>query len=610
MTPSAQKDQIEEIRLHSDIVEVIGRYVPLKKAGGSRFKGLCPFHKEKTPSFHVDSTKQLFHCFGCGASGDVFSFVMQYENVVFPEAARILADRAGIAFETAGQSDPRSRSDKASLYELHEALAAFYAEALEQHPQAEAARRYLEERDLSDAVKQFQLGYAPPPPKSVVSWAEHRKYPAALLEKAGIVLPNDRGGLPYDRFKDRLMFPIRDEQGRVVAFSGRILNPSSNAKYVNSPETPLFRKSRVLYALDRARQSIVDSRQAILCEGQIDVIRCHIAGCTTAVAPQGTALTEAHALLLKRYADEIVLVFDADTAGQNAALRAAEVLLQEGLTVRIAALPSGEDPDTLIRTQGPEAFQSLIGEANSLVNYHVKILRERGEMETQAGRLRATRALLESIHHAPSAVQREHYLDEASRALGIAMDALRTDLRQMLRPSRAQSYTANSTATPATITHPPQEMALIEIMIAHPEALDLVGQYVSPEAVTDATCRTIIHAILSLPELDETHLMQALSGESEECRRLAARIQMTARTISSEEVSGIQAAQDIVLRLRIGLLEKRIRECSAQLQDCPAAERRHLEDERSNRMVVKKMLEDAFRHHKWDAAASILDLDP
>ncbi len=602
------KDAIEQIRLHSDIVETIGRYIPLKKAG-HRFRGLCPFHKEKTPSFHVDPDKQLFHCFGCHAGGDVFSFVMQYENVEFPEAARILADRAGIQYEPRAASHGQvDRSEKARLYELHADLAAYYADRLANDPAAARARDYLQSRDLMDAVEPFQLGFAPVAPNACAKWAQKKGYSQPLMEQAGVLLPSDRGGDPYDRFKGRLMFPIHDEQGRIVGFSGRILDQSSPAKYVNSPETLLFKKSRILYGLNRARQDMVDRRQAIVCEGQIDVIRCQLAGFTNAAAPQGTALTDSHARLLKRYADEVVLVFDADTAGQNAALRSAELLLAEGLSVRVASLPEKHDPDSLLREKGEGVFRQYLLDAQSLVSFHLNIQRDRGELDSEAGRLRAIRTLLEIVQNASTAVQREHYLQEAADSLKISMDALRQDMNKLARPS-AYRQTRRDEVEPGPKardkdTFPPEEVGLIELMIAHPEVLDIISRHVPPDAITHPVCRNLMQTIMTLPEMDEVELMRALNEEDEVCRRLAARIRMTARTITSEERSGMHAAQDIILKLRMRLLDRQIRACIERMAQASADEYRILNNESAQLMLLKKQLQRG-----WEAAMPILELD-
>ncbi len=607
MAESDHKAQIDLIRSHSDIVEVISRYVPLQRKG-NQFKALCPFHKEKTPSFSVDPTKQYFYCFGCHAGGDVFNFVMQYENVGFVDAAHILADRAGLTYQPgAGGGDTSvDRSEKTQLFEVHEQLAALYARTLEKHESAAGARSYLAERELQAAAGDFQIGYAPPQSGALAEWARQKKISLDLLEKAGVLLPSDRGGDPYDRFRGRLMFPIRDEQGRVVGFSGRILDQSSPAKYVNSPETVLFKKSRILYGLDRARKPMVDERRAIVCEGQIDVIRCHLAGFTAAVAPQGTALTESHARLLKRYADEVVLVFDADTAGQNAAFRGAEALLREGLTTRIAVLPAGEDPDTLLRTQGAEAFGSYIDDAMSLVRYHAHVQGERGELRTEAGRLRSIRGLLELILHAPGAVQRESFLAEAADAYAVPVSALREDMNKLIRPTARQADGESEALPPArkARAHPPDEQALVELMVAHPEVLDLVNRFVPPQAVTDATCRTLIGILMAQPEPDESELMRELADKDEACRQLAARLLMTARRISSEETSCIHAAQDIILKLRIRLIDREIKDHFSQETSASADQRRLLNNEIAQLTIVKKRMQEG-----WEKALPILELD-
>lgn len=603
-----QKAQIDLIRSHSDIVEVISRYVPLQRKG-NQFKALCPFHKEKTPSFSVDPTKQYFYCFGCHAGGDVFNFVMQYENVGFVDAAHILADRAGLTYRPGGGSGgdaPVDRSEKTQLFEVHEQLAALYARTLQKHESAEVARKYLAERELDAAVEPFQLGYAPAQSGALKQWATQKKISLGLLEKAGVLLPSDRGGEPYDRFRGRLMFPIRDEQGRVVGFSGRILDQSSPAKYVNSPETLLFKKSRILYGLDQARKAMVEQRRAIVCEGQIDVIRCHLAGFSVAVAPQGTALTDAHARLLKRYADEIILAFDADTAGQNAALRGAEALLQEGLTVRIAVLPAGEDPDTLLRSQGAEAFGTYMDDALSLVRYHAHVHRERGELKTDAGRLRSIRGLLELILHAPGAVQREAFLTEAAEIYSVPVSALREDMNKLIRPSARQTGGDTEALPPArkAQVHPPDEQALVELMVAHPEVLDLVNRFVPPQAITDATCRTLIGILMAQPEPDEAELIRELADKDEPCRQLAARLLMTARRITSEETSCTHAAQDIILKLRIRLIDREIKDHLSQVATAPVEQRRLLNNEIAQLTIVKKRMQEG-----WDKALPILELD-
>ena len=323
---------LDQVRQSSDIVEVIGSYFPLKQAGAN-YRALCPFHKEKTPSFNVNPQKQIWHCFGCGAGGNVFTFVMKYENLGFTDVVRRLAERSGIRLEFEEARGPKdSRQDqKEALLKLHEGAAAFFHQMLMKDKSADPARGYLKKRNISaDIAKRWQLGYSPDAWDGLIQWAASKKYPVELVELGGLALRRDRGEGFYDRFRGRLMFPIRDEQGRVVGFSGRILiDAKDQPKYVNSPETPIFQKGKILFALDKAKRAILNEKFAVVCEGQVDTISCHEAGLANVVAPQGTALTEHHARILKRYAEEVVLMLDSDEAGQNATVRSAEPRLQD-----------------------------------------------------------------------------------------------------------------------------------------------------------------------------------------------------------------------------------------------------------------------------------------
>ena len=340
MAGMVSKDVIDRIRGALDIADVIGSYIQVKRAGSSA-KALCPFHKEKTPSFTINPARQAFHCFGCGVGGDVFKFVMLYENVDFPTALRLMASRAGVVLEF-DEGGSRSKSDgpaKDEIFKANEDAAVRFQKELQQSPEAELARAYLQGRALDlDAWKEWGIGYAPDGWGFLSDKAGGRgSARMKALEAAGLVLTNEKGNL-YDRFRGRVMFTIRDELGRAVGFSGRILKPDekSGGKYVNTPETSVFRKSKILFGLDKGKREILDQRKVLLVEGQIDCIRCHLGGFSTAVASQGTAFTEEHARLLKRYADHVVVVLDADSAGRKAALRTAELLIEEGLAVSLA----------------------------------------------------------------------------------------------------------------------------------------------------------------------------------------------------------------------------------------------------------------------------------
>lgn len=448
---------LDEIRARLDLAEVIGARVELKKTG-SAYKGRCPFHHEKTPSFQVNPDKQYYHCFGCGESGDIFKFIMKMDGLTFPEAVQKLAERAGVKLEEV--SDKRAKI-RTRLYALHAELAMFYQRCLEKTKEAEPARAYLRERKLRPGtVKAFGIGYAPKRRKSpILTWAKKHGYTVEELVSAGIILPPKPGRRAddyYDRFKGRLMFPICDRQGRAVAFSGRILDVEAHsAKYVNSPETDIFIKSRVLYALDKAAAKIVKHprREAIICEGQIDVIRCHASGFETAVASQGTAFTEEHAKLLKKHADSAVLVFDGDAAGRKAALRTGAIFLAEEIPVRVAMLPVGEDPDSLLRDKGPEVFQELLDNALSITAFQVDTLRRAEENPESIDAVnRISQAVMEMLAGCPGAVLRSRLLQEGAELLHLPFSALEADLERMRKEARRKASYSHKREKK---THPP-----------------------------------------------------------------------------------------------------------------------------------------------------------
>lgn len=429
---------IEEIRSRTDIVDLIGSRITLKRAGPT-YKALCPFHKEKTPSFSVNPSRQRYHCFGCGQDGDVFTFLMQHEGMTFMDAVKALGERAGIAIELE-EEDGRSR-ERRDMLAIYGEVADFYRRCLTQMRSAEPARQYLAQRALTgEVVERFGIGYAPPRWDALLQWArKHGRTPEQMVA-AGLVKHADKPGARrtvYDRFRDRLMFPIRDVQGRVVAFSGRILTPNDRAaKYVNSPETPIFQKSRILYALDVARKAIVGHprREALVCEGQIDVIRCHAAGFETAVASQGTAFTREHVQLLKHYADSAVLLFDPDSAGRKAAVKTAEHFLEEGIAVRIARLPEGEDPDTFIQRAGADGFAEVIEKAESVMHFQAGLLRA-GEATPDGldATSRMADGMLRTIRAGTNPIQRARMLQEAAEELNVPVGALEEQLEFLNR---------------------------------------------------------------------------------------------------------------------------------------------------------------------------------
>lgn len=553
------KQVLEDIRFRCDIADVVDSYITLPKKG-IVIKTLCPFHKEKTPSFNVNRQRQIFHCFGCGAGGDVFKFVMMYEQLDFIGAVRVLAERAGItlAFEQGGGPS----ADRDLLFQIHEKIAARYHRYLLKSPEARVAREYLERRRLStEVIEAFMIGYAPDAWDTAIRWAQSEHIPIEKMDLAGLIVRKEenRGPNPfYDRFRARVMFPIRNEQGRIIGFSARTLEADpKGAKYVNSPETPLFRKSHVLYALDRARRDIVEKREAIVCEGQIDVIRCHQAGFTTAVAAQGTAFTEDHARILRRYADGVVLVFDSDEAGRNAAIKTSGVFLQAGMAVRVVSLPPGEDPDSLILKQGAAAFQAALDAAVSALDFQINVLLERDNTATEAGLLRVSKAVLATISLSPNAVQRDLLVQQAALRLGLSPAALQTELRPLIKPA------APPRERPGADPHPPavkprDELLLLEHLAASPELVPLVREYLPAALISDAQCRALRDAI-EASALPEKRLMDVVAERDDAAGSLAtfAAAILSAPSRTGSELSHRQAVEGLILALWRTELQRR-----------------------------------------------------
>src|SRR5256714_3045755 len=417
---------IEQIAAANDIVEVIGTYFPLKRAG-STFKALCPFHQEKTPSFTVSPSRQTFHCFGCGAGGSVFRFVMDYEHLDFPAAVKKLATRVGIpVIEERGSSageDDRQQETRRALLQLHAEAAEWFHENLVKKKIGEPAREYLKGRGIDKRIaKDWQIGFAPESWDAFLSWALERGYQQRLLLDSGLITRREEGdNKAYDRFRNRIMFPIHNDVGEVIAFSGRILNKEAEAaKYINSPETPLFRKGNVLFGLHKSKRGLIEADCAIVCEGQLDLITLFEAGLTNVVAPQGTAFTEGQARILKRFVNEVVLCFDADTAGQKAAERSLEPLLQNDLVVRVAEMPPGEDPDSLIRKEGAEKFNARVSAARDFFDFWIEHEATGTDLTNLSAKMQLARRLAETVARVHEPMMRNEVINKVSARLGVS----------------------------------------------------------------------------------------------------------------------------------------------------------------------------------------------
>ena len=550
----------EQIRAASDIVDVIGSYLPLKRAGAN-FVALCPFHKEKTPSFNVNPHRQIFHCFGCHKGGDVFTFVKEYENIDFPEAVRRLADRAKIPLEyEKNAGEQQSRHLKERLLQIHEQVAQRWQSALANEASGQIARDYLAKRGVPpEAVKLFRLGCAPDLWDDTVNWTKSKGHELELAEKAGLILRKEGTDRYYDRFRGRLMFPICDEQGRVIGFSGRVLSgDEKTAKYVNSPETPIFTKSKVFFGLDKSKRAVLDAGYAIVCEGQLDLIAAFMAGVQNIVAPQGTALTADHARILKRYAEEVVLCFDSDEAGQNAAVRSLDSLLASGLAVRVAVVPAPHDPDSFIKTSGGAAFKQIIERAEGFFDFYLNRLRATNDVSTDKGRLAVLRGMAEAVHKTGNVVLIDKYAQKTALRLGVTPDAVRAEFRKLSRASPAppdadEEPVADSPAPQPPSTH---EYWLLKLLLAHDELVGWARLHLDPKWVQHPLARQIISQRLAA---HGNQTWSSLANFFHECEAPEMQNLITETTADERPIPNPdQQLSDIALRLRNQFLDRQI----------------------------------------------------
>jgi DNA primase len=551
---------LEQIRAASDIVDVVGSYVPLKRAGAN-FVALCPFHKEKTPSFNVNPHLQIFHCFGCHKGGDVFAFVKEYEGLDFPEAVRRLAERARIPLQfEQSQGEQQARHIKDKLLQIHEQITQRWQSALANDAAGQIARDYLARRGVpQDAIGLFRLGYAPDLWDDTVNWARSKEYEPALVEKAGLILRKEASGSYYDRFRGRLMFPICDEQGRVVAFSGRILSgDEKTAKYVNSPETPIFTKSKVFYGLDKAKRSLLDAGSAVVCEGQLDLIACYMAGVQNVVAPQGTAFTSDHARILKRYVEEVVLCFDSDEAGQNAAVRSLDSLLASGFSVRVAVVPAPHDPDSFIKGSGSAAFKQLLETAEGFFDYYLSRLCSLNPVTTDKGRLAVLQGMAEAVQKTGNAVLTDKYAQKTALRLGVTPDAVRAEFRKMPKAKAALSEPAEDAEVASEEAQPPpsQEFWLIKLLLLHEDLVDWGARHLDPNWLQHPLTKQIVS------QRFQAHQKQVwinVAAFLDECESPELQALITSAVAEERQLPNpVQQLSDVALKFRNQFLDRGI----------------------------------------------------
>ena len=551
------------VKQQADIVRIVGEYVKLKKAGAQNFSGLCPFHNEKTPSFSVHATRQFYHCFGCGASGDVFSFVQKIENITFPEAVRSVAQKLGIALPRQTPASPAEAKEarlRGALIEMHEQACVFFQELL-QKPEGASAREYLAGRGLDQQmVAQFRIGYAPDSGFLLRDRLKNN-FDEEALKESGLLSWKPEGGdkAPmYSRFRNRIMFPITSEAGKVIAFTGRTLSTDEKAgpKYLNSPETAIYSKSRVLFNLDRARQSVRELDYAILVEGQMDCISVFAAGFRNVIASSGTAFTESQARLLARYSKRILVNFDPDTAGAAAAERSLALLVAEDFRIKVLTLEAGYDPDLYIRKRGKEAYAAALKSAPDYFDYLMERARAQFRVQSAEGKVQAVNFLLPHLQRVHNNIQRDELAANMAQKLGIDSALLRQELKHAVS-TRAGSIKA--AAEPQTSE---AEKILVRILTSRDDqALSAqVNDVLSAEALHEGLAsESLLHSLLGPNGAADP--MELELNESD--RRLLASILMSE---TQEELSS-QLAERALHALRRQRLERRQRALKAQIAE-------------------------------------------
>lgn len=481
----------QEVKENLDIVDVISEYVNLKKSG-KNYKGLCPFHQEKTPSFTVNPENQYYYCFGCGAGGDVFNFLMEIENITFVKSLKLLARRAGLELPTQNEYQKKLNKKREKVFEIYKLTAKFYNYLLLEMDVGLRAVKYLQNRTFTrKEMNRFYLGYAPDRWRALLNFLTKKGYNKAELKKAGLILRSNKNGKYYDRFRGRVIFPIFNVRGEVLAFGGRIINSSDNSgpKYLNSPETLIYNKGDNLYGLNWARKTMRKTDSAVIMEGYTDILRAHKEGITNAVASLGTALTGEQARLLKRYASTVYIAYDADTAGAKATLRGLDILKEAGLTVKIVSLPSNMDPDDFIKEEGKTAFGELQENALNLVDFKIKqIIGDRDKVETEE-KIALSRELVELIAGLNDSIEREIYLQKITDRLEISTDVLKERLKQLRREKKRNkkdkkykdSYTKNVNKTNSSNNIIELERKILKAFIEYPGYRDSIISTIEPD---------------------------------------------------------------------------------------------------------------------------------
>ncbi|MFA5350883.1 MAG: DNA primase [Candidatus Omnitrophota bacterium] len=495
MSARIPENILEDVLSRVDIVEIISGYIPLKKAGRN-FKANCPFHHEKTPSFTVSPDRQIYHCFGCGESGNAFKFLMRHERMEFPEAVEVLAKKAGVILPEQDKPEiSRQLSLTSQLYKINELAAKFY-ESMLHGAAASAWRDYLLSRGIKlQTIKEFHLGLAPSAWDSLINYLRSKGISLSLMEKAGLVLPKEAGGY-YDRFRNRIIFPIFDIRSRVIGFGARVMDKTL-PKYINSPETPVYIKGKNFFGLNLSKDYIRENDFAVIVEGYLDFMIPYQEGLNNVVASQGTALTLEQIRLLKRYTHNVVMIYDGDAAGEIATLRSLDMLIEEGLNVKVVPLPKGMDPDALVRREGINILKSKLQDAKSLFDYKLEVLKCRHDIKDAHGKSKIATEMLSTINKFDNAILRGEYVKRLSEGIKIPEHYILEEMNK-LKPNVTERSSEGLCVKKSVSGVNPAEKLLIKFMLEERELIERIMQELSPADFADTRTAKVVSVMQDL----------------------------------------------------------------------------------------------------------------
>lgn len=556
------EDIIEEVRMKNDIVDVISGYVRLQKKGSSYF-GLCPFHNEKSPSFSVSRDKQMYYCFGCGAGGNVITFIMEYENFSFTEALQMLAERAGVELPKAEYStEAREKADqKSRILEVNKVAAQYFYAQLKSD-RGKVAHRYLTDRGLSEeTITAFGLGYSNKFSDDLFRYLRQKGYTEELIRQAGLINTDEKNGV-YDKFWNRVIFPIMDVNSRVIGFGGRVMG-DAKPKYLNSPETLVFDKSRNLYGLNRARTS--RKPYFLICEGYMDVISLHQAGFTNAIASLGTALTSGHASLIKRYVKEVYLTYDSDEAGTKAALRAIPTLKAAGITAKVIRMEPYKDPDEFIENLGAEAFEERIGRARNGFLFSLEMLEKDYDMESPEGKTEFLKETAKRLGSFEEEVERNNYIEAVAKAYHVDYESM----RKLVVKTAVASGLATPVPRPKSTQNKEQvkndhgsrsQKILLTWLIDQPALFPIISKYVLPQDFAEGLYATVAKLLYEQYESKDINPAKILNyfTEEEEHHQVAGLFHTKIQQLKTKEEQE-KALQETILKVKEESLEQRSR---------------------------------------------------